>query len=155
MSLPQQPSCLSCLHAGAIGSCLLVSTQSWTSARHCRCEVCRALRSYVYEGATNGSSNIASPADRIARTHQPQKEILSLQDYRTRHNQYNTDVGKRSQAAAGTFASMAEPPDVSRWHRILALTRVGSYLPCWLFLVTDTKAMRASAPMIAVWDDHE
>ena len=105
MSLPQQPSCLSCLHTGAIGSCLLVSTKSWTSARHCRSEVCPALRSYIYEGATNGSSNIASEADRIARTHQPQKEILSLQDYRTRHNQYNTDVGGRCQAAVAPLLS--------------------------------------------------
>lgn len=52
-----------------------------------------APRSYIYEGATNGSANIASEADRIARTHQPEREILSVQDYRTRHNQYNTDVG--------------------------------------------------------------
>jgi hypothetical protein len=44
----------------------------------CKCGV----RSYIYEGATNGSTNIASPADRIARTHQPQKEILSVLDYR-------------------------------------------------------------------------
>ena len=62
--------------------------------------MCHALRSYIYEGASNGSVNIASPADRIARTHQPEREILSLQDYRTRHNQYNTDVGARCQAAA-------------------------------------------------------
>jgi PhoD-like phosphatase len=52
--------------------------------------------SYIYEGAANGSANIASPADRIARTHQPQTEILSLLDYRTRYNQYNTDVGEHS-----------------------------------------------------------
>lgn len=66
------------------------------------------MRSYIYEGASNGSANIASPADRIARTHQPEKEILSLQDYRTRHNQYNTDVGARSlTAAAPVFMSIS------------------------------------------------
>jgi alkaline phosphatase D len=67
---------------------------------------------YIYEGAQNGSAtNILDPVGRVARTAQPEREILSLSDYRTRHNQYNTDV--------------------------------------------DTKRMRASAPLIPVWDDHE
>jgi hypothetical protein len=44
--------------------------------------VCSRVRSYIYESAANGSTNIANPADRIARTHQPEKEILSILDYR-------------------------------------------------------------------------
>lgn len=62
--------------------------------------------SYIYEGATNGSANIASPADRIARTHQPQKEILTLLDYRTRYNQYNTDVGEHPVSIASCLHAM-------------------------------------------------
>jgi alkaline phosphatase D len=45
---------------------------------------------YIYEYKTDGNS-LFSPEDKIARTHQPEKEILTIQDYRTRHNQYNSD----------------------------------------------------------------
>jgi phosphodiesterase/alkaline phosphatase D-like protein len=76
-----------CLHG------LAEMDAGWQQTYECMC-------SYIYEGAANGSANIASPADRIARTAQPEKEILSLLDYRTRYNQYNTDVGERSVGVA-------------------------------------------------------
>jgi alkaline phosphatase D len=66
---------------------------------------------YIYEYNQTGSSFITDPVLRASRTHQPEREMVSLSDYRTRYNQYNSDV--------------------------------------------DTRAMRASAPLIPVWDDHE
>ena len=112
------------------------------------------MRSYIYEGAANGSTNIASPADRLARTHQPEKEILNLLDYRTRYNQYNTDVGERpsqhrflTSCHASLWPAHLTPGKMKRWilTEFLILRRPSA----------DTKAMRSSAPIIPVWDDHE
>ena len=48
------------------------------------------LRSYIYEYNTTGSDvNIIDPVQRAARDHRPAREILSLDDYRTRYNQYS------------------------------------------------------------------
>ncbi len=43
------------------------------------------LGDYIYEGGSSGATG-------LNRAHEPQSEILSLQDYRTRHAQYRTDA---------------------------------------------------------------
>jgi hypothetical protein len=80
-----------------------------------------------------------------ARTAQPERKILSLSDYRTRHNQYNTDVGERSSTAAASIYAREHPLNVA----------IGSKIAEIVAGFADTKRMRASAPLIPVWDDHE
>jgi alkaline phosphatase D len=67
------------------------------------------LGDYIYEfGPLGYASQLAIALDRVS---SPDREILTLQDYRQRHAQYRTDE--------------------------------------------DLRAMHASLPMIAVWDDHD
>lgn len=59
---------------------------------------------YIYEYGGNGSwgQNIAKS---LGREHLPAHEIVSLDDYRTRHAQYKTDLGAQAMHARHTFLS--------------------------------------------------
>ncbi len=53
---------------------------------------------YIYEYGADGWG--ADISRRIGRVHQPAHEIVSLDDYRTRHAQYKTDAGAQAMHAA-------------------------------------------------------
>ncbi len=53
---------------------------------------------YIYEYGADGWGG--EVARRIGRVHQPANEIVSLNDYRTRHAQYKTDPGSQAMHAA-------------------------------------------------------
>jgi phosphodiesterase/alkaline phosphatase D-like protein len=59
--------------------------------------------SYIYETERNASELIL-PQYRAARAHFPAKEILSVSDYRARHNQYSEPLlgDKRTTTAAAS-----------------------------------------------------
>jgi alkaline phosphatase D len=52
------------------------------------------LGDYIYEYDIEGYG--AEPGKRLGRMHEPQHEILTLADYRTRHAQYKADPGSRA-----------------------------------------------------------
>jgi len=55
------------------------------------------LGDYIYEyGAENALDH---PAGRQGRLHEPRHEIITLDDYRTRHAQYRTDIALQSVTA--------------------------------------------------------
>ncbi len=53
---------------------------------------------YIYEYGADGWG--AESGKRLGRVHQPANEIVSLNDYRTRHAQYKTDAGSQAMLAA-------------------------------------------------------
>ncbi|WP_298915520.1 alkaline phosphatase D family protein [uncultured Algimonas sp.] len=56
------------------------------------------LGDYIYEYSTQGYGGEVSK--RLGREHAPDAEIVTLDDYRTRHAQYKTDPGSRAMHAA-------------------------------------------------------
>ena len=57
-------------------------------------DVVAHLGDYIYEYSEDGYGG--ETGRRLNRVHQPRHEILSLQDYRTRHAQYKSDEGSRA-----------------------------------------------------------
>lgn len=77
------------------------------------------LRSYIYEYNTTGSDvNIIDPVQRAARDHRPAREILSLDDYRTRYNQYSERLHQILHDASTTNGQLVYTTYICTQHTI-------------------------------------
>lgn len=123
------------------------------------------VQDYIYEYNSTGSSEFLTEAERELRTHQPEKEIITLSDYRCGKLYFQFPWLPGNPSSAPQFESMSLMSDgclnlqCARCARF-RLAACSSHVVCrrtrhnQYNSDVDTQAMRASAPLIPVWDDH-
>lgn len=72
---------------------------------------------YIYEFG-NGYGPIATPGAQLGRVHQPDHEIITLRDYRTRYGQYRADPNLRALHAQHPFITIYDDHEIANdWWR--------------------------------------
>ncbi|CAO1615251.1 unnamed protein product [Parajaminaea phylloscopi] len=71
------------------------------------------LGDWLYESAGDGSAKAYGDGRAIDRVPLPNKEILTLEDYRTRHAQYKTDLGSRALLSNKTLIAVWDDHEVA------------------------------------------
>lgn len=69
------------------------------------------LGDYIYEYSTEGYGGATGAT--LGRNHQPAHEIISLNDYRTRHAQYKTDAASQAMHAAHPMIAIWDDHEIS------------------------------------------
>lgn len=71
------------------------------------------LGDYIYESKGDGSSDAYGDGRSIGRVSAPNKEIVTLSDYRTRHAQYKTDRGSQALHSNKTLIAVWDDHEVA------------------------------------------